>query len=107
MIDQTYFINPPSMKKPQDSELSHRSLRGEGFVSILTELGSVSYSCLVIRGDPHHPHHHQSHHHHCHHRHRGGIPGVGPEDGGRYSCLPGNLSPANITVHVLKGLHYG
>ena len=34
----------------KDSWLSHRSLRGEGFVSILTELGSVSYSCLVIRG---------------------------------------------------------
>lgn len=64
--------------KHKDSELSHRSLRGDGFVSILTELGSVSYSCLVIRG-------------------------VGPDDGGSYSCLPGNISPANITVHVLKG----
>ena len=44
----------------KDSWLSHRSLRGEGFVSILTELGSVSYSCLVIRGA--HPHHHPHHH---------------------------------------------
>ena len=31
-------------------------------------------------------------------------PGIGPEDGGIYSCLPGLLPPTNITVHVLKGI---
>ena len=30
---------------------------------------------------------------------------MGPDDGGSYSCLPGNLPPPNITVHVLKGMH--
>ena len=29
---------------------------------------------------------------------------MGPDDGGSYSCLPGNLPPPNITVHVLKGI---
>ena len=30
-------------------------------------------------------------------------PGIGPNDGGSYSCFPGDLPPSNITVHVLKG----